>query len=89
MSDILSRIIAQKRQAAAGLPQADAAALAAAPPPMDFAAALQNAAQQGRFPVVAEIKRKSPSAGILRSGEFRPTTSRANTRNPAPRAFLC
>ena len=72
MSDILSRIIAQKRQAAAALPQTNAAALAAAPPPMDFAAALQNAAQQGRFPVVAEIKRKSPSAGILRSGEFHP-----------------
>ena len=34
--------------------------------PRDFAAALQNAQQQSRLPVIAEIKRKSPSTGILR-----------------------
>ena len=72
MSDILSRIIAQKRQAAAALSQPSPADIAAAPPPMDFSAALKNAQQNGKFPVVAEIKRKSPSAGILRNDDFQP-----------------
>ena len=41
-------------------------------PPQDFSAALKNAGDSGRFPVVAEMKRRSPSAGLLRSGAYDP-----------------
>ena len=44
---------------------------AAAPPPRDFSAALKNAASGGRFPVIAEIKKKSPSKGVL-CADFNP-----------------
>ena len=44
---------------------------AAAPSPRDFAGALKNAAARGQYPVIAEIKKKSPSKGILRA-EFTP-----------------
>ena len=77
--DILSRIVAGKRAAARGLPDFKTAMREArrVPPPMDFAAALREAAAGtgggvGRFPVVAEIKRRSPSAGVLREGDFCP-----------------
>ena len=74
--DILSRIVAGKRAAARGLPDFKTAMREAmrVPPPMDFAAALREAAasEGGRFPVVAEIKRRSPSAGVLREGDFCP-----------------
>ena len=44
---------------------------AAAPLPRDFSAALRRARTDGRFPVVAEIKYKSPSRGVLRE-DFAP-----------------
>ena len=72
--DVLARIMARKREETAALPPPDASALAQAPPPRDFAAALRDAEGRGGFPVVAEIKRKSPSAGVLRAEGFCPAT---------------
>jgi indole-3-glycerol phosphate synthase len=66
--DILRRILEVKREEVAAakrrLPQAEAEAQArAAAPVRDFAAALRRA----RPAVIAEIKRASPSRGVLRS----------------------
>ena len=85
MSDILAGIIARKREEISDFfrtAQGEIVRLgdganpgeiaAVAPPSLDFADALRNAAVRGRLPVVAEIKRKSPSAGILRQGEYQP-----------------
>ena len=68
MADVLARIVARKREEiAAALPIAAAEdwarRAAAAPRPPDFAAAL---AAPGRPRFIAEIKRASPSAGMLR-----------------------
>ena len=85
MSDILAGIIARKREEVCDFfrtAQGEIVRLgdganpgeiaAVAPPSLDFADALRNAAVRGRLPVVAEIKRKSPSAGILRQGQYQP-----------------
>jgi indole-3-glycerol phosphate synthase len=40
--------------------------LAAAPPVRDFVAALRRASSQGNAGVIAEVKRASPSAGLIR-----------------------
>ena len=50
---------------------------AQSPPPRDFTAALSNAAANGRFPVIAEIKHKSPSRGVL-CAEFNPAALAAD-----------
>lgn len=70
MSDILTRIVAAKQQQVtaemqATPPAAIRAAAAAAAPPRAFAAALTDPSGAERLPVIAEIKRKSPSKGIL------------------------
>ena len=72
MSDILERILARKRTeleaARAAVPLAQMQARArAAPPPRDFAGALQAKIAAGRPAVVAEIKKASPSRGLLRA----------------------
>jgi indole-3-glycerol phosphate synthase len=69
--NILERIMAVKRAEVAGakalLPPARVAELAArASPPRDFAAALKSRLAAGRPAVIAEIKRASPSRGVLR-----------------------
>ncbi len=71
MSDILSRILATKRdEVAAGKrarpPQEIAAAARAMPPPRDFAGALRAKLDGGQPAVIAEIKKASPSRGVLR-----------------------
>ncbi len=71
MSDILRKIVAVKREEiAAALKQCDAAAMRAAaldqPAPRDFVGSLRAEIAAGRPAVIAEIKKASPSRGVLR-----------------------
>ena len=71
MADILERIAAYKRQevadARAVRSTADVeAAAAAASPPRGFRQALEKAHAPGRLALIAEIKKASPSRGLIR-----------------------
>ena len=82
MSDILRRILATKREevkaARAALPERELEARArAAPPPRDFLAALKGKIAAGKPAVIAEIKRASPSRGLLRA-DFDPASIAAS-----------
>jgi indole-3-glycerol phosphate synthase len=72
MPDILQRILARKREeleaARAVVPLAEMRRrAAAAPPPRDFVGALRAKIAAGRAAVIAEIKKASPSRGLLRA----------------------
>jgi indole-3-glycerol phosphate synthase len=72
MSDVLERICADKRRAVAAAKAARPflqVALAAdrAPPVRAFAAALERAQEAGGYGLIAEIKRASPSRGVIRT----------------------
>ena len=76
MADVLQRILASKREelraARAAVPPAEMARRArAAPPPRDFVGALRGRIAAGGAAVIAEVKRASPSQGLLRA-DFRP-----------------
>ncbi len=76
MSDVLQRILARKaeevRERAARLPLRELAARAAdAPPPRGFAAAMQAKIGAGLPAVIAEVKKASPSKGVIRP-DFHP-----------------
>ena len=75
MADILAQICADKQAEVAARKArrpiaALADAVAAAPPPRGFAAALSAAAVSG-YGLIAEIKKASPSKGLIR-GDFDP-----------------
>ena len=77
MSDILTRILATKQQevaaAQAALPLAELRARAAdMPPPRGFVQAMRTQHSQGRAALIAEIKKASPSKGLIRA-DFQPT----------------
>jgi indole-3-glycerol phosphate synthase len=74
--DILERILAVKREEVAAAARAKPLSLVrseaeAASPPMDFAGALSARIAAGQAGVIAEIKKASPSKGVLRE-VFRP-----------------
>ncbi len=76
MSDVLKRILAVKRdEVATSKVETPLAAMRSAaeaqPVPRDFLGAIRNRIAAGKPAVIAEIKKASPSRGVLRS-DFRP-----------------
>ncbi|WP_339914500.1 indole-3-glycerol phosphate synthase TrpC [uncultured Brevundimonas sp.] len=82
MTDVLDRIAAYKRDdvaarmAATPQPEIEARA-AAASPPRGFRAALTRTAAPGRPALIAEIKKASPSKGLIRADFDPPALARA------------
>ena len=72
MSDILQRILQRKREEVAQRRQAVSAAelerrALAQPPARGFVAALQSRLEAGQAAVIAEVKKASPSKGVIRA----------------------
>jgi indole-3-glycerol phosphate synthase len=82
MSDVLARIEAYKRReieaAKAAVPGAEIERRArAAPPPLGFAAAIERHLREGRPALIAEVKKASPSKGLIRADFDPPSLARA------------
>src|SRR5919109_596640 len=82
MSDVLTRIeVYKRREIAAAKDAVPHAALErqalAAPPPRGFAAAIARHLGEGRPALIAEIKKASPSKGLIRADFDPPALARA------------
>jgi indole-3-glycerol phosphate synthase len=82
MADILQKILATKAEEVAAAKRTRpyvvvAAAARAAPPPRDFEAALRAKIAAGGSAVIAEIKKASPSRGVLRADFDPPAIARS------------
>jgi indole-3-glycerol phosphate synthase len=82
VSDILETIAAYKRDEVAALRRAERqdaleARAKAASPPRGFRAALERAAGPGRLALIAEVKKASPSKGLIRADFDPPALARA------------
>jgi len=82
MSDVLARICADKRDHVAACKQARPraeieSAAKAAPPLRGFRAALEQSVAAGRYALIAEIKKASPSKGLIRPDFDPPALARA------------
>jgi len=82
MSDVLAEICAKKREhvarSKAALPTAMLRArLADAPPLRPFAAALEGKIARGAYGLIAEIKKASPSKGLIRADFDPPSLAKA------------
>ena len=82
MSDVLTRICDDKRTHVAACKKAKPIAMVEvearnASPPRGFKARLEATARDGRFGLIAEIKKASPSKGLIRE-DFDPATLAAS-----------
>jgi len=78
MSDILDRIAAYKREEVAARKVArPTVATGGVSPPRGFRAALERAHAPGRLALIAEIKKASPSKGLIREDFDPPALARA------------